>query len=231
MSTLILIPARGGSKGIPGKNIKALNGKPLILYTIETARQLVKGEDICVSTDSPEIIAVVKGAGLEAPFVRPAHLATDTANSRDVINHALSYYKSLGKHYEKLILLQPTSPFRLASDVTNMLDLLTADVDMVVSVRQVHDSPFYNLFQENKDGFLSPLLATHFSRRQEAPKVYAYNGSVYVLNSKSIKEKNFSEFDRVIKYEMDEIRSIDIDTPFDWKIAEMIAETNLVGRL
>ena len=227
MDTLFLIPARGGSKGIPGKNIKHLYGKPLILYTIETARELAEDADICVSTDSDEIISVVKGTGLDVPFVRPAVLSSDTANSRDVINHALSFFMERGKLYEKVVLLQPTSPFRITSDIKHMISRLTKPLDMVVSVRQVHDNPYYNLFSEDKHGFLKATEPTSYTRRQDMPKFYAYNGSAYVIQSNSIMKKNFSDFDRVVKYEMDNIHSIDIDTPFDWMVAEMIMEKKL----
>lgn len=227
MDTLFLIPARGGSKGIPGKNIKHLHSKPLILYTIETARELAQDEDICVSTDSDEIISVVRGTGLDVPFVRPAILSSDTANSRDVINHSLSFFMERGKHYEKVVLLQPTSPFRIASDIKEMISLLRDPLDMVVSVRQVHDNPYYNLFAEDSHGFLKAAEQTSYARRQDMPKFYAYNGSVYAIRTSSIFEKNIPEFDKVVKYEMDDIHSVDIDTPFDWMIAEMIAEKKL----
>lgn len=227
METLFLIPARGGSKGIPRKNIKDLNGKPLIYYSIETARELANDNDICVSTDSEEIISVVKRTGLEVPFVRPSELSSDTSGSREVINHALAFFEHQGRHYEKITLLQPTSPFRIASDIQNMLNLLTNRLDMVVSVREAHDNPYYNLFEENSYGFLEATNRTNLTRRQDMPKVYAYNGSVYVIRSSSIKEKTFSNFEKVVKYEMDAIHSIDIDTQLDWMIAEMIAEKKL----
>ena len=227
MNTLFLIPARGGSKGIPRKNVKQLNGKPLIIYSVETARQLADDADICVSTDSEEVISVVTSVGLNVPFIRPIELSTDTAGSREVINHALSYFESRGRGYDQVILLQPTSPFRSASDVTRMLNLLTHSIDMVVSVRESHDSPYYNAFEEDRNGYLVAVKPSNFERRQDIPKTYAYNGSIYAIQSNSIKSKPFAAFDKVIKYEMDAVHSIDIDTPFDWMIAEMIAEKKL----
>jgi CMP-N,N'-diacetyllegionaminic acid synthase len=227
MDTLFLIPARGGSKGIPGKNSKLLHGKPLIQYSIETARALGKDLDICLSTDSDEIIAIAKALGLEVPFVRPANLATDTANSRDVILHALSFFQNRGKYYENVVLLQPTSPFRKLADVRNMMDLLTDDLDMVVSVKEAHDNPYYSLFEENENGYLELSKKGNFTRRQDVPKVYAYNGSVYVIKAARLIQKPFSDFDKIVKYEMDNVHSIDIDTPFDWQIAEMIVEKKL----
>ena len=112
MKILYIIPARGGSKGIPHKNIKPLNGKPLIYYTIDVARQLTSDENICVSSDDAEIIQAVEDYGLKVPFKRPDHLSTDTATTNDVLLHALNFYQSKGINYEVIILLQPTSPLR-----------------------------------------------------------------------------------------------------------------------
>ena len=106
---LYVIPARGGSKGIPHKNIKLLHGKPLIYYSIDIARSLTNDEHICVSTDDEEIIKVVSDYGLKVPFVRPRELANDTASTNDVLIHALKYYESIGKNYTAIVLLQPTS--------------------------------------------------------------------------------------------------------------------------
>src|SRR5215212_5770611 len=111
--SLFVIPARGGSKGIPGKNIRLLDGKPLIQYTIEFARLFVPDGNICVTTDSPEIAECVSGLGYEIPFIRPAELATDTAGSREVLLHVLEHYENKEKYFDNLVLLQPTSPFRL----------------------------------------------------------------------------------------------------------------------
>ena len=112
MKSLFLITARGGSKGIPHKNIKPLNGKPLIYYAIDVARQFVEDEDICVSTDGDDIIKTVEDYNLKVLFKRPAELASDTAGSDEVILHAVQYYEALGRLYDNIVLLQPTSPFR-----------------------------------------------------------------------------------------------------------------------
>src|SRR6185436_3803407 len=112
MRLLFVIPARGGSKGLPGKNIKPLNGKPLIGYSLDFARLFTKDENICVSTDSAEIAACVSEFGYKVPFMRPAELATDTAGSYGVIKQAMLFYEASGRHYDAIVLLQPTSPFR-----------------------------------------------------------------------------------------------------------------------
>jgi CMP-N,N'-diacetyllegionaminic acid synthase len=227
MEPIVIIPARGGSKGVPGKNYKNLNSKPLIQYSIDVARALVSDENICVTTDSEEIINVANSVNLKVPFMRPAALATDSANSRDVILHALDYYANVGRVYDKIVLLQPTSPFRKVGDVKNMLKQWHSNIDMVVSVQESHENPYYSLFEEDKDGYLYLSKPGNFTRRQDVPKVYAYNGSVYVITVKSIQEKSFSDFHKVVRYEMDKILSLDIDTPFDWMTAEMIIEKKL----
>ena len=130
MRSLFLIPARGGSKGIPHKNIKELNGKPLIHYSIDIARAVADDEDICVSTDDEEIIKCVEQMGLKVPFVRPAELASDTATTSDVICHAINYYKSLGKEYDNVVLLQPTSPLRKAYQVKEAMELYTKAIEL-----------------------------------------------------------------------------------------------------
>ncbi|MEZ5024860.1 MAG: acylneuraminate cytidylyltransferase family protein [Chitinophagales bacterium] len=227
MKTLVLITARGGSKGLPGKNAKPLMGQPLILFSLQIARLITTDENICVSTDSHEIIAVVESEGLNVPFVRPAILATDTASSRDVIIHAIEFYRSKGVEYDIVLLLQPTSPFRKLEDVQNMLMLFNSNLDMVVSVKESEKNPYYSLFEENKNGFLKLSKQANFNRRQDCPKVYEYNGSTYVINVKSILQQEIGEFDKVIKYVMDEICSVDVDTPLDWLWAETIIDNKL----
>lgn len=229
MRTLVIIPARGGSKGIPHKNIKPLNGKPLIYYTIDTARTIVSDEDICVSTDDDEIIEVVERYGLRVPFKRPDELATDTAGTYEVLLHALNYYEQQGCHYDTVLLLQNTSPFRKAEHVQEALALYTQEVDMVVSVKESATNPYYNCFVEDDNRYLHKLLDnTMFTRRQDAPTTYEYNGAVYVMNARRLKETHFGKFDKIVKYVMDEYHSLDLDTMFDWKIAEYIIKENLI---
>ncbi len=220
MKTLYLIPARGGSKGIPHKNIKLLNGKPLIQYSIEVAKKLASDDDICISTDDKEIIQVVESLGLKVPFVRPAKYATDTATSNDVILHALRFYEERGVHYDIVILLQPTSPLRTVDHVKEALDLYTTDVDMVVSVKP--SSAAYLMCKEGASGYLEPVVNSGVTRRQDMPAFYEYNGAVYVINVNALKEKGLGGFTKEKKYVMDEESSWDIDTMMDWKIIEMI---------
>lgn len=226
MKTLFLIPARGGSKGIPHKNIKKLNGKPLIYYSIEIAREIADDADICVSTDDKEIIECVKKTGLDVPFVRPDELASDTATTNDVIVHALDFYAQKGIKYDNVVLLQPTSPLRTVEQVKEAISLYTNDIDMVVSVKESAASVV--LFKENNEGFLEHAFdVSKGLRRQDALKLYEYNGAIYVINSDSIKNKGLGQFDRVIKFVMPDICSIDIDNMTDWKLCEIILSDEL----
>ena len=223
MKILVVIPARGGSKGIPRKNIKPFAGKPLIYYTIDTARAIVPDEDICVSTDDDEIIQAVENYGLKVPFRRPDELATDTAGTYEVLLHAIEFYEKQGRHYDVLLLLQNTSPFRTVEHVKEAIALFTPEVDMVVSVKECAANPYYCVFEENQDGFLYVCKGDGtIYRRQDAPKVYEYNGAVYVINTDSLKKQHLHQFAKRIKYVMDEQSSFDLDTMNDWMIAEMI---------
>lgn len=222
MKPLVVIPARGGSKGVPRKNIKELGGKPLIYYTIEAARDVFEDKHIIVSTDDEEIKEVVEKIGLKVPFLRPAELATDKAGTQDVLKHAIQHVKDSGYFPDTLILLQPTSPFRTAKHIKEALGLYHKGLDMVVSVKETKSNPYYVLFEENEDGYLRKSKEGNFTRRQDVPKVWEYNGAIYIMNIVSIKDKEIKDFERVKKFEMDEISSHDIDSKFDWSIAEFI---------
>lgn len=226
MRTLVIIPARGGSKGIPHKNIKPLAGKPLIEYTIDVARHVADDCDICVSTDDWDIINLVEKYGLKVPFVRPAHLATDTAGTYEVLLHALEFYESNGVFYDNILLLQNTSPFRKAEHVKEALALYNNDIDMVVSVTEVSANPYYNCFEEDENGYLHISKGDgSLTRRQDAPKCWEYNGAIYVINPESLKKMPLGKFTKRVKYVMDKIYSVDLDTPSDWIIAEAIIKT------
>jgi CMP-N,N'-diacetyllegionaminic acid synthase len=222
MKDLVLIPARGGSKGIPGKNIKPLKGKPLIYYTLDAASSVASFENICVSTDSDEIIRVVREYGMDVPFKRPDYLATDAAESYEVILHAIDFYEQRGMQYDRVVLLQPTSPFRTGTHIRQALSLYQEELDMVVSVKIAHTNPYFNLFEENTEGFLTGSKSGSFIRRQDCPVVYEYNGAIYVMNVQSLKKESHTKFSKIRKYVMTDKDSLDIDTTFDWIIAEAI---------
>ena len=223
MKILVIIPARGGSKGIPHKNIKPLNGKPLIHYTIDEAREIVSDDDICVSTDDPEIIKCVEDYGLKVSFVRPKELATDTAGTYEVLLHALSFYEKQGRHYDVVLLLQNTSPFRKAEQIKEALALYNDNVDMVVSVKECAANPYYCVFEEDGEGYLHVCKGDgNIFRRQDAPKVYEYNGAIYIMNAETLKITHMHKMQKRVKYVMDDLSSFDLDTMTDWNIAENI---------
>lgn len=223
MKILVIIPARGGSKGIPHKNIKPLDGKPLIHYTIDEAREIVGDEDICVSTDDPEIIKCVEDYGLKVPFVRPEELATDTAGTYEVLLHAINFYEKHGRHYDVVLLLQNTSPFRKAEQIKEALKLYSPDVDMVVSVKECAANPYYCVFEEDNNGYLHVCKGDgNIFRRQDAPKVYEYNGAIYIMNAKTLKSTHMHKMQKRVKYVMDDLSSFDLDTMWDWEMAESI---------
>ena len=227
MKILVIIPARGGSKGIPHKNIKPLNGKPLIYYTIDEAREIVGDDDICVSTDDPEIIKCVEDYGLKVPFVRPEELATDTSGTYEVLLHALNFYEKQGRHYDVVLLLQNTSPFRKAEQIKEALALYNDNVDMVVSVKECAANPYYCVFEEDNNGFLHVCKGDgNIFRRQDAPKVYEYNGAIYIMNAEKLKTTHMHKMQKRVKYVMDDLSSFDLDTMWDWQMAESIKAQN-----
>lgn len=230
MNTLVVIPARGGSKGIPHKNIKPLNGKPLICYSIDAARQFTSDENICVTTDDDEIIKVVEDYGLKVPFKRPDELATDHCGSNEVIQHAYQFYAKQCKNYDAILLLQPTSPFRKVEFLKEAVDLYDDTIDMVTSVKLSSCNPYYDGFEEDKEGLLRISKGDGtIERRQDAPSVWQQNGSIYVINPKSLMEKGMAHFSRIRKYAMSELYSVDIDNPFDWKVAELVINEKMLG--
>lgn len=227
METLVVIPARGGSKGIPGKNIKPLGGKPLLHYTIEAARKFTTDQHICLSTDSDEVIACAQQIGLEVFFRRPTYLATDQSGSTEVVLHAFEFFRNTGRHYKQILVLQPTSPFRLHHHLQDIKLLFKPNIDMVVSVGVSHLNPYFTLFEENRLGFLKRSKQSKFTRRQDVPPAYYYNGSLYLINVNSLLKGSISTFRKVKKYLMDELYCQDIDTPLDWLICETILEKKL----
>mgnify|MGYP006266473459 CR=1 FL=1 len=221
-NALFVIPARGGSKGIPYKNIKPLNGKPLIYYTLDAASGVTTNGNICVSSDDDKIIKKVEDYGINVKFKRPSSLATDSAGTYEVLLHALDQYE---QEYKYLVLLQATSPFRKSQHVREAFQLMEKDVDMVVSVVESKSNPYYNLFEENDEGFLEKSKKGDYTRRQDCPKVWEYNGAIYVIRVESLRTYRLTEMPSIIKYVMQEIESIDIDTEVDFLTAEFLLQT------
>ncbi len=171
MKPLYIIPARGGSKGIPRKNIKELCGRPLIAYTVDAAIEARKRLHILLSTDDAETAGIVKGLGIEVGYMRPAELAGDTSGSREVMLHAMDWAESQGIEYDCVVLLQPTSPFRTADDIVACTQLLEPGIDMAVSVCEAADNPYFNIFETDADGYLHISKGDgKLTRRQDAPR-------------------------------------------------------------
>lgn len=216
---LALIPARGGSKGIPGKNIANLAGKPLIAWTIEAARECPSIDSIVLSTDDPAIVEVAVEYGCSVPFTRPLELATDIASSIDVVLHALEQLPA----FDVVLLLQPTSPLRTAADIEACLGLLS-EAPAVVSLRPSDDHP-YLIFEINENNSLTPYAkpATSQSlRRQDLPGAWCLNGAIYAADTAwLISQKSFIS-PQTAAYKMPIERSLDIDTPADLRHADEI---------
>lgn len=225
MKPLYIIPARGGSKGIPHKNIKPFCGKPLICYSIDCARAL--GADdvhIIVSTDDPRIARVAEEHGLPVPYTRPEALGGDTAGSREVMLDVMDWADGKGIEYDCVVLLQPTSPLRTPGDVRRAMELYSPDTDMVVSVCEAASNPYYTCFeQEGPEGYLHISKGDGmYTRRQDCPKVWEYNGAVYVINSQSLRQMPMGAFKKRLPSPMPSERSVDLDTPTDWMVAEAV---------
>lgn len=221
---LIIIPARGGSKGIPRKNIRLLDGKPLIAYSIEVAKAITPSpENIILSTDDAEIARVAREWGIDVPYMRPPELGGDCVGTREVLLHAMDWADSRGISYDCVLLLQPTSPLRTISDVEEALRIYSPGTDMVVSVMPSAANPYYDCFETDSDGFLSICKGPGtYTRRQDAPPAWQYNGAVYVINPESLRRMPMGRFTRRVPLVMTRENSIDLDTPLDWTIAEAI---------
>lgn len=231
MKSLVIIPARSGSKGIPGKNIKLLSGKPLIEYTLDVAKELFSARDICVTTDSIDIALLAEKNGLPVPFIRPKDLSADTSSMYDVMLHALNFYRNRGEEYDRIILLQPTSPFRTKQNLQQAINLYTPETEMVVSVKETPANPYYVLYEEDSNGYLHKSKEGNFSSRQECPRVWQFNGAIYIINVSCLMKRSHLHFSKIRKYVMDEMNSLDIDSPLDWAFAEFCLSNNLITNL
>lgn len=221
---ICVIPARGGSKGVPRKNIKELAGKPLIAYTIEQARQSKYIDRTIVSTDDKEIADIAKQCKAEVPFMRPKYLAGDNAASVDVLVHLIDWVQKHEKYdFDILVMLHATAPLRAVSDIDNCIKMLVEKkTDNVFSVTEAQRNPYFNMVEVDKRGRVALSKKGSFASRQSAPLVYDMNASVYVWWKDILKKekKVFLENSRI--YIMPKDRSVDIDDDFDFRIAEFL---------
>lgn len=223
MKVLGVITARGGSKGVPGKNIKLLGEKSLLSYTANAANQSQLLHKIIVSSDDSAIIEVAKKAQIEVPFVRPSELANDTATSISVMQHAVEFMESQGEFYDAVCLLQPTSPFREKGFIDKAIQqFIATEADALISVLPVpHEYNPHWIFEPNTTGFLEIATGekTIISRRQDLPKSYFRDGSIYITKTSIIKSGSFYG-EKLSFIESNPEFYVNIDTLKDWQIAE-----------
>lgn len=216
---LAIIPARGGSKGLPGKNIKELAGKPLIAYTIEAALKAKHIDRVVVSTDDEEIARIAKAYGAEIPFMRPDFLATDTAMSIDCYIYTIDRLeKENGENIAAFVVLQPTSPLRLPEDIDGAIELfMQKEADSVVTYTK-ENHPIYWHKKITADNKIEDIFDPTFANRQELPVTYYPNGAVYVFRSSLIRQRQYYT-DKSYAYIMPRSRSVDIDYAEDFAYA------------
>lgn len=232
MKILGLIPARGGSKSVPKKNIKDLGGKPLLQYTVEAANQSKLLSRVVLSSDDDDVISVAKTLNLEVPFKRPSHLAADTSPTVPVIQHALQFFQSQEIYFDAVCLLQVTSPFKTGAFIDKAIKKFTeADCDALISVQKVpvKYNPHWT-FKEDTSGFLK--IATGESniipRRQELPVTYHRDGLIYITKTRVILEQNSLYGNTTGYIESPKEGQINIDTIEDWEKAEAYLKSKQV---
>ena len=223
--TFAFIFARGGSKGLPGKNIKELGGLPLLAYGIRLAQAMDRVERVFVSTDDPQIAAVATQFGAEV-IDRPTALATDTASEWMAWQHAINHVRAQGLHFDVFLSLPATSPLRNAQDVGNCLDALQADVDVVITVTPSARSPYFNMISTDGAGLAHVVLGTaQFQRRQDVPPVYDITTVAYVARPDFILTHERLFEGRVRPVVVPKERAVDIDDAYDFKLAQALLDT------
>ena len=226
MKAIAIIFARGGSKGLPGKNIRPLGGKPLIAWSIEHALAIKRIVRVIVSTDSEEIATIARQYGAEVPFIRPTKFAKDDSPEWLAWRHALNYLiKETGLLPEVMVSVPPTAPLRLEIDIENCLDEYEkGDVDTIITVTDAHRSPYFNMVKTNADGTVRLVnsMKSAVIRRQDAPLVYDMATVCYVVNPEFVINNNSAFEGRVRAVHVPPERAIDIDTLLDFQITETL---------
>jgi len=225
-SVLAIIPARGGSKGLPGKNIKELCGKPLIAWTIDQALKSKYVDKVVVSTDSEKIAKIAKESGANVPFLRPAELARDDSPTSDTILHVLKQLNMMGQSYDYVALLEPTSPLRKSNDIDDAINLImkNANTDSLVSVGEVHMEHPIIVKRVNEDGLVIPYIpnVAKIHQRQQADKAYFPYGVIYISKVVKFIEKQTFYTEKTIPYFIDRWQNYEIDDEIDFIIIETI---------
>lgn len=226
-SFLALIPARSGSKGLPGKNLMLLDGKPLVSYPINAALKSKYTDKVVLSSDDHKIMDAARAFNCEIPFKRPEELASDTASSIDVVLHAINYYEEHGIFFDYLVLLEPTSPLTESADVDKAIESLIANqasADSIVGVSQVESNHPMFIAKIDDNGTLAPYARKDFLtpvRRQELEELVFFEGSLYISEIKKLKETKSFVHERTLPYLVPRWKSIEIDEYSDFLIADI----------
>lgn len=221
---LSIITARGGSKGLPGKNIKQLCGKPLIAWSIEAGLKSKYIDEVMVTTDDEAIAKVSKAYGANIPFLRPTHLASDTATSVDAIEHTIYYYKNeLKKEFDYIVLLEPTSPLREVADIDNAIEtLFQVDADAIVSVCKTEDQNPAFLILRDENGFIEGYENKDMkvTRRQDIKDVYFFEGTIYISKIDTLIHRKTFYHEKTVTYEVPKYKALEIDDMDDFIMVE-----------
>ena len=226
-SFLAVIPARGGSKGLPGKNIKNLCGKPLIAWSIDSARKSEYLDEVMVTTDCNEILKIANKYGANTPFLRPGLISTDTATTYDVIQHTINFYKSsLEREFDYIVLLEPTSPLRTAQDIDASIESLlsSSTAKSIVGIGKTEDQNPEFLVSKNKNGFISGYKNKNMKvlRRQDISDVYFFEGSIYVSDVETYLERKTFYHQDTLGFEFPKFKSLEMDDMDDYIMIEAI---------
>ena len=226
MNILGIIPARGGSKGIQGKNIKLLKGRPLLYYTIDAVKESKLLAKTILSTDDQAIAKIAEEGGLEVPFMRPKSLGKDNTPTLAVLQHALKYFDKEGEHFDAVCVLQVTAPFRPENIIDDCIRKFNStEADTLISVREVPSdyNPNWVFFEgQNQMLYISTGLDKVIPRRQLLPKAYHRDGAIYIIKRDQLLERNNIFGKKIIGHIVNTVQWINIDTPDDWKRAESL---------
>ena len=224
---LAIVPARGGSKGLPGKNVRSLCGRPLIQWSIDTALACKEIDAVVVSTDDEQIAWVAAAAGAEVPFLRPPALADDTASSTNVVIHALDFLESKGRVFDIVLLLEPTSPLREVADIQVALQrMVDTKAAAIVSVCRAESTHPAFMFRSNEESRLEPFLSTSPTglRRQEIEPLFYLDGTLYASTVEALRQQRSFYHEDTLAYEVAKWKALEIDDIEDFQMVEAIAK-------
>jgi N-acylneuraminate cytidylyltransferase/CMP-N,N'-diacetyllegionaminic acid synthase len=225
---LAIIPARSGSKGLQDKNIKEMNQKPLMAYTIEACLKAKVFEEIFVSTDSIQYAEIAKRYGAQVPFLRPDNLALDQSTTTDVILHVINEMKNRGKTFDCLVLLQPTSPLRTEKHIKESIEIFfKKEADTVISVCKLLHPSALNVIIDNSGALIAPYCGRESVRRQDFTQEYQINGAIYITGTEFFLQHKSFYSEKTFPYIMEPIHSIDIDDAFLFRVGELLLKYGL----